>query len=257
MKIDTVCPHCGAVTPAVLAKISYCVTCQKPLVCIKPYCASRTRSECRCYEFLGQHYCLVDEKPLSPLKPLPTHLNASKPLRCSACDYGWGLQNIVIEQKGVDIPRPFSGHFIVPLEHHLSLTLYHGTRISRLESIQKKGLQPPRSQKDKSHGFPTEERLRYTGRDLEAAQSHAIDDCILDLSYSGFIAITAFTARGASLNQMIDHLPHEVGGIQYHESGKSIAFRPEAELTITRMPAIPKLPDVWFIKLCKKIFKAL
>ncbi len=193
---------------------------------------------------------------LSPQNDFPAYLKAHKALNCNECGHSWGLQHAVIYQKGEGVPRPFEGHLVVPLEELSCLNVFHGTKPDRLESIRANGLRPPASPKDKSHGFNTEGDLRYTGRDLAPAQNHSANNCIVELSYSGLIALTSLTCVGEELNLLLGNLPKSVGGVQYHEDGFSIAFRPEAELRITKMPTSPKQKDGWLSKFWERVCNA-
>jgi len=256
MLVTTACPHCDTSANTAIAQITYCNACRKPFVCIDVYCASKYRSSCKCWNYISDTFYLGSEMPLSPPNVMPTYLKAHKALNCSQCGHSWGLKQAVIYQKGERVPRPFEGHFIVPLEKHSCLNVFHGTKPNLLESICVNGLRPPASPRDKNHGFNTEGSLRYTGRDLAPAQNHSTDNCIVELSYSGLIAITSLTCVGEELNLLLGHLPTIVGGVQYHEDGLSIAFRPEAELRITKMPPSPEQKQGWLSKFWERVCNA-
>lgn len=255
--IASACPHCDTPVDTEIAQITHCHACSKPFICIDVYCASKYHSRCKCWNYIGETSYLGSEIQLSPPNALPTYLKTHNGLNCSECGLSWGLRQAVISQKGERVPRPFEGHLIVPLEEHLLLNLFHGTKPDYLESIGENGLRPPASAIDKSHGFATEGSLRYTGRDLAPAVNHSDSNCIVELSYSGLIAITSLTCVGEQLNLLLDKLPKNVGGVQYHEDGLSIAFRPEAELHITKMPPCPKNEGGWFSKFREMVCRAL
>ena len=254
--VTTACPHCDTSANTAIAQITYCSACSKPFVCIDVYCASKYRSSCKCWNYISDTSYLGSEMLLSPQNDFPAYLKAHKALNCNECGHSWGLQHAVIYQKGEGVPRPFEGHLVVPLEELSCLNVFHGTKPDRLESIRANGLRPPASPKDKSHGFNTEGDLRYTGRDLAPAQNHSANNCIVELSYSGLIALTSLTCVGEELNLLLGNLPKSVGGVQYHEDGFSIAFRPEAELRITKMPTSPKQKDGWLSKFWERVCNA-
>lgn len=250
----TRCPHCGNKENFNIDQIQYCTHCAEPFICIQVYCASKYHNECGCWNYLDTTSYLGKEESLQPACEMPVHLNANKPLKCDHCGYGWGLKQVVIDDKGEDVPLPFKGHFVVPLEEHTNLKVYHGTSPGRLESIYKHGLRPPESAREKSNGFhATEDKLRYTGRDLEPAQNHSKENCIIELTFEGYLAITSLMCVGEEINLLIDNLPIDISGVQYIEDGDSIAFRPQAQLTVCKMPKIPKQPRSWIEKIWTKL----
>lgn len=255
--IASICPHCETSVNTAIGQVSHCPTCGKPFICIDVYCASKSHSTCRCWNYIGRTSYLGNERQLSPPNALPIYLNANNGLNCNECGLNWGLKQAIIYQKGEHAPRPFAGHFIVPLEEHSPLNIYHGTKPHYLKSIRANGLTPPASIRDKSHGFATEGSLRYTGRDLAPALNHSDDKCIVELSYSGLIAITSLTCVAEQLNLLLDKLPKNIDGVQYHEDGRSIVFRPEAELKITKMPPGAKREVGWFSKIKEIVLRFL
>lgn len=149
---------------------------------------------------------------------------SKKGFYCQTCESNWGIDQAVWTDISKDNKRPFEGHFIIPLELHENLTVHHGTDPCNKESIRKKGLLPPRFQDDKTNGLLSEKDLVYTGRTKEPAKIHAIDDCILDFTYSGYLAITKLPC-GSGLNTLFKQLPKIIRGVQYKEAGESIAFK--------------------------------
>lgn len=234
--LATVCPHCGGRNQAVVGQVTHCSACALPFLCIDACCASVDRSECRCWDYLGSVGCLGTEQRLSVDDQFPICVRLRKEIECHECGHGNGLTNLVIQKRGDGAPRPFAGHFIVPLERCDCMQLFHGTSWNLMPSIAKLGLMPPRTESDKRHGFPSEKSLRYAGRDIEAAKSHTKDGCIIQLSYSGLIAITSLRPHGMEINLLFSKMPVEVGGIQFCEDGRSVAFRPEASVVVTSVP---------------------
>ena len=225
------CPHCNVLQVANLETVTYCKSCTKPYVCVSAYCASIGRASCRCYQYALIHpFTIGTEKSVNTDSIYPCQFIAEKPQLCIECGYSWGLGNFVLKNIGEETPRPFDGFFIVPLESCLELVVFHGTHPSNVHSIKQNGLRPPRNSLEKRHGFPTEGKLRYVGRDIEPAKNHADDACVLEMSYSGLIAITNLTCVGEELNLILKKLPASVEGVQFNEHGRSIAFRPEAEI---------------------------
>lgn len=144
----------------------------------------------------------------------------------------------MLASQGPASRRPFDGVFVLPLEVCSDLHLFHGTAPNRLPEIRANGLRPPADVEDKLHGFyMLEGKLRYVGRDLEAAEAHAREGTIVELTYTGLIALTDLHIDARQVQHLLAQLPAAVGGIQYVENGRSIAFRPEASLQILRRPA--------------------
>lgn len=242
--IHTLCPHCEISTNAEPAEVTYCQSCTKPFICINAYCASRTYQQCRCWNFIDNFAYLGKLQPILAAAPLPAYLIANKPLSCNECGHSWGQSVAVFNKFGEQASRPFDGHFAVKLEAHNLLQLYHGTSPDRLDSICANGLRPPGSPNEKRKGFNNEGKLRYTGRDRTPAENHSESNCIIELSYSGLTAITKLTCVGDELNLLFENMPSSIGGIEYIEDGRSIAFRPEAVLDITKIPHQEKKKEI-------------
>jgi len=235
----TLCPHCKTPGNIFLGKVVECSSCNKPFICINAYCASANYDPCRCCNFLERISHAGSQTKLLPTNSSPIYLKADTPINCFQCGLSWGIRDAVINMRDNLSHRPFEGFFVVPLEKCNDLMVYHGTSFSRLESIIEDGLLPPNGLSQKQHGFANELLLRYVGRDIAPAESHAEDNCIIEMTYSGLIAITELPCFGEALNNLINQLPIEVGGIQYFEDGKSIAFRPQANLKIINTPEMP------------------
>jgi len=224
---DLLCIACNAPIKARLGEITSCTACAAPFVCVEAYC--HKESNCECYQFFS--YSQYREKTsLLSSQEFPAQVKGAQ--TCWGCGFSWGVSTFAIEKPADDGRRPFDGFLIVPLERFDELTVYHGTTRGAVGGFIREGFRVPRHIGEKSHGFSSEESLRYTGRDIQPAKNHTPDETIIEFLYTGFIAVTALTCVGADLNSLMKRLPLEIGGIQYQEDGRSIAFRPEASLNL-------------------------
>ena len=121
--------------------------------------------------------------------------------------------------------------------------MFHGTKRGFLASFLRYGFLPPSPEegRPKSNGFHGEKDLRYTTSSMSVAVEHAgkgDDQLILGIKYSGYIAQTNLEIDSCVMNQLINNLPKEVGGVAYAwEDG--FFFKPEAILDVIKEISSP------------------
>jgi hypothetical protein len=248
------CPHCRNTNNCTTGVVTNCVGCAEPFICLESYCLRKQSSKCDCHTFHDTNFHVGVVTTLIPNKPTPHTLVSAKSegFAClGGCGFAWGLDHAVIDRSGAGAKPPFEGVFVVALEHLNNQTIYHGTRWNLLDSIRKHGLQPPTRTGIKSHGFHSEGSLIYTGRDRFPAENHCDPGCVLEIDFTGYIAIAKMFPSSQSINRLFENLPETICGIQFAEDGRSIAMRSGTSLTVKGYPVPPAKEIGFFGRIAK------
>ncbi|MGN9460765.1 hypothetical protein ACTMQT_12205 [Pseudomonas syringae pv. aptata] len=212
------CPYCGSVVNGYEKKINACTNCKEYFVPVKAFCmlTGQDLTSLGANVAYGSRTTYADGAAML--------YSSNQDYKCDNCSQKTGVRSF--RDAGV---LPFSGYYIVKLKRFSGL-IYHGTKSKNLDSIARSGLLPPASELDKTQGFPTEGKLRYAGIDLAPAKHHG--EVIVELDFSGWIAVLDIPYIGETLNYYLSKLPPEVCGIEYIEFGRSLALTPQAVVLV-------------------------
>lgn len=212
------CPYCGSVVNGYERQINDCTNCKESFVPVTAFCMLTGQD----LTSLGAN---VKYGSRTTHADTPAMLYSSdQDYKCDNCSQKTGVRSF--RDAGM---LPFSGYYIVKLKHFSGL-IYHGTRSTNLDSIARNGLLSPASELNKTQGFPTEGKLRYAGIDLVPAEQHG--EVIVELDFSGWIAVLDIPYIGETLNYYLSKLPPDVRGIEYIEFGRSLALTPQAVVLV-------------------------
>lgn len=224
------CPYCNAVVNGEQYQINNCSACKEYFVPVKAFCMVSGKDLTE----------LVDDVLYSSSA---TKADGAATLYSSANDYKCectlktGVRSF--RDEGI---QPFCGYYVVKLRYFKEKRIYHGTNSSDLDSIARTGLRVPDGVViKKRQGFESEGLLRYAGIDESPAKHHG--DSIVELDFSGWVAVLDIPFSGDNLNRYLKKLPRDVCGIEYLEHGRALALAPHAVIQVVNPEQYMDAPE--------------
>lgn len=245
MPIATVCYACRSPIQATVSQVVECA-CSAAFVVIPGFAPLSTLNSCyRLKDALlvlsfgpnlpsdirqileDRGIILLDPQALYPMFVDLSDSDSEK-IRLCRWDCSWGSNYFHL--VATPTPTNLPGYLIFPLEKLSTAIFYHGTSEGGAVSIfSSNALLPPHVTGNKTHGFSSEEDLRYAGIDKSSAEAHD-KGALIELEFSGWIAKTHLGLPPKALLHLLDAMPQEVRALEFWEDGRSVAFRRDAQI---------------------------
>jgi hypothetical protein len=235
------CPFCNAEVNGEQDQINRCSTCEEHFVPVKAFCMVSGEELTALMDDVLYRSSATKADGAATLYSSPTDY------KCE-CTLKTGVRSF--RDEGI---QPFCGYYVVKLQHFKQQRIYHGTNSDYLDSIARTGLRVPDGVLiKKRQGFESEGLLRYAGIDKSPAEHHG--DSIVELDFSGWVAVLDVSFGGDNLNRYLKKLPGGVCGIEFWEHGRALALAPHAVMQVVNPKQYMDAPKPgWREQLCQSL----